>query len=497
MSALAIHLTRTVAGLLVIMSMILTPASALAAPPDQGRQTHIVQAGETLYSIASRYGVTVEAIMAANDLTNANYIYVGQRLIIPGGAGGPAGDGWGQGGRHVVQAGETLTSIALRYGTTVTALATANGLSNADYVYVGQVLNVPGESREPEGNKDHGSDWGQNKCQKAYVVRAGDTLSSIAWQYRTTVNELIRSNDLKSDLIYQGQRLCVPGGGEIGPQKPDYSDRGKPEQPQGPAYGQPGYDGAHGREGAPVPGQPGYVAPGYSGVPAPAPAPGYEVTPATTVAPPVVVVPAIPQWVGSQTASNADPDGITTLLVMTHDTKDLNIVIQSCDGKFTARGVSGVYFEFSWIPTFAFRFIPGGDYLVWIENKPSQIAKVHVDPGFRTLVEFKYEIVSVPIPPTPGGWIGDVVQNTSGTKPLGVASILQVRTGAIGNIIRVTAGTFEGKCITGTKVELGPGACEMGGLSAGTYRVFLDGTDIAVDIYLDGVGTAQIDFRHV
>jgi len=211
----------------------------------------------------------------------------------------------------------------------------------------------------------------------------------------------------------------------------------------------------------------------------------------------VVVVPAIPQWVGSQTASNADPDGITTLLVMTHDTKDLNIVIQSCDGKFTARGVSGVYFEFSWIPTFAFRFIPGGDYLVWIENKPSQIAKVHVDPGFRTLVEFKYEIVSVPIPPTPGGWIGEVVQNTSGIKPIGVASILQVRTGAIGNIIRITAGTYEGKCITGTKIELGPGACEMGGLTAGTYRVFLDGTDIAVDIYLDGVGTAQINFRHV
>jgi LysM repeat protein len=496
MSALSIHLTRAVAGLLVVMSLVLTPASALAAPPDQGRQTHVVQAGETLYSIASRYGVTVEAIMAANDLTNANYIYVGQRLVIPGGMDGPArDDGWGQGGRHVVQAGETLTSIALRYGTTVGALATANGLNNADYVYVGQVLNVPSGSSKPEGDKEQKPDWSQNKCEKIYVVRAGDTLSSIAWQYRTTVSELIRSNDLRSDLIYQGQRLCVPGGGEIGPQKPDYSDHGKPEQPQCPTQGRPGYDGAR-PDCAPVQGQPGYVAPGYSGAPAPAPA--YEVTPATAAAPvSVVVVPAIPQWVGSQTASNADPDGITTLLVMTHDAQDLNIVIQSADGKFTGRGVSGVYFEFSWIPTFAFRFIPDGDYLVWIENKPSQIAKVHVEPGFRTLVEFKYEIVSVDTPPTPGGWIGDVVQNSSGTKPLGVASILQVRTGAIGNVIRVTAGTFEGKCVTGTKVELGPGACEMGGLSAGTYRVFLDGTDIAVDIYLDGVGTAQIDFRHV
>ena len=259
MSALSIHLTRTVAELLVIMSMVLTPASALAAPPDQGRATHVVQAGETLYSIASRYGVTVEAIMAANDLTNANYIYVGQRLVIPGGSDGPAhDDGWGQGGRHVVKAGETLTSIALRYGTTVGALATANGLNNADYVYVGQVLNVPGESRAPAGDQVQEPDWGKGKCEKIFVVRAGDTLTSIAWQHRTTVNELIRTNDLKSDLIYQGQRLCVPGGGEIGPQKPDYSDHGQSERPQCPVQGQPGYDGARGQDCAPVQGQPGH-----------------------------------------------------------------------------------------------------------------------------------------------------------------------------------------------------------------------------------------------
>jgi LysM repeat protein len=505
MSTLSVRITRIVAGLLVAMSMILTPASVLAAPPDQGGPVHVVQAGETLSSIASRYGVTVEAILAANGLTDPNYVYVGQRLIIPGGSDGPARDGWGQGGQYVVKAGETLTSIALRFGTTVAALAAANGLSNADYVYVGQVLSVPGGSREPQGDKQPAGDWGKDGCEKSYVVQAGDTLSNIAWQRRTTVNELIRANDLKSDLIYQGQRLCLPGGGGIGPQQPGYQPGPQAPVPGQPGYGLPGSNGAPlpgqpgygvpGYNGAPLPGQPGYVAPGYST--APAPPPGYEVTPATTVAPPVVVVPAIPQWVGSQTASNADPNGITTLLVMTHDVSDTKIVIQSCDGKFTARGISGVYFEFSWMPTFAFREIPGGDYLVWIEDQPSQIAKVHVDPGFRTLVEFKFEIVSVPIPPTPGGWIGDVVRNTSGTKPIGVASILQVRTGAIGNIVRITAGTYEGKCITGTKIELGPGACEMGGLNAGTYRVFLDGTDIAVDIYLDGRGTAEIDFRHV
>ena len=83
MSALSVHITRTVAGLLVVMSLILTPASALAAPPETGGAVHIVQVGETLSSIASRYGVTVEAIMAANGLANP-------KISLPSEAGAPA-----------------------------------------------------------------------------------------------------------------------------------------------------------------------------------------------------------------------------------------------------------------------------------------------------------------------------------------------------------------------------------------------------------------------
>jgi LysM repeat protein len=533
-------------GVLIVASMLLFPAGALAAPETWGETVHVVQWGETLSLIASRYGVTVEAILAANDLHNPNFVYVGQRLTIPA-PGHPGG-----GGRHVVAPGETLTSIAFRYSTTVAALAAANGLSDTDFIYVGQVLDVPGGYSSAPAPVSEG-------CNNYYAVQWGDTLSGIAWRHQTTANALMQSNGLYSDFIYQGQRLCVPPGGVawepstpasqygyytvspgdtlaaiasrfgvsqasivqannlsspsfiyieqrllivgtsatvVGPPQATLS----PVPAFPPEYVPP--QAAMGEAPAPPPS---YSPPGTYVQPvsmAPAPAPGYyppEAMPETGMALPrsrePVVIRSEPMWTGSQTAISVDPDEITTLLVMTHEAEKLDVMIRSADG-FVARGVTGVYYEYSWIPTFAFRGIPGGDYEVWVEGKPSRIVKAKVEPGQRTLVEFKWKVVSTDLIVSPAGWVGEVVENTSGTEPIGVASILVVRTGAIGNKIRVTApGGYEGICITGTKLEYGPGACDVGGLNAGTYQVILDGADIAVEVYLDGVGNATVEFR--
>jgi LysM repeat protein/Tol biopolymer transport system component len=198
-------------GLLVVISMLLVPAGALAAPEASGETVHVVQWGETLSLIASRYGVTVEAILVANGLADPNFIYVGQRLVIPT-PGSP-----GEGGRHTVAPGETLTSIAFRYGTTVAALAAANGLSETDLIYVGQVLSVP-------GGVSPGPVPISGGCANYHTVQWGDTLSGIAWRYQTTANALMQANDLYSDLIYQGQRLCVPPGGvALPPARPSYT----------------------------------------------------------------------------------------------------------------------------------------------------------------------------------------------------------------------------------------------------------------------------------
>jgi LysM repeat protein len=549
-----------IVGVLIVASMLLFPAGALAAPNAWGETVHVVQWGETLSLIADRYGVTVEAILAANDLHNPNFVYVGQRLTIPA-PGHPGG-----GGRHVVAPGETLTSIAFRYSTTVAALAAANGLSDTDFIYVGQVLNIPGGYSSAPSPSRKG-------CDNYYQVQWGDTLSGIAWRHRTTANDLMQSNGLYSDFIHQGQRLCVPPGGvayepsappshydyysvrpgdtlaaiasrfgvsqtsivqannltnasfiyveqrllivgtstpvvsprQVGPAPAPPPGYVPPQTTMGPAPAPPPeYVPPQSSVGtAPAP-PPGYSPPGAYVQPVsmgPAPAPGYyppETMPETGVTLPrsrePVVIRAEPMWTGSQTAISVDPDEITTLLVMTHNGEKLDVMIRSADG-FVARGVTGVYYEYSWIPTFAFRGIPGGEYEVWIEGQPSKTIKAKVEPGQRTLVEFKWEVVSTKLIVSPAGWTGQVVENTSGTEPIGAASILVVRTGAIGNKIRVTApGGYEGICITGTKPEHGPGACDVGGLNAGTYQVILDGADIAVEVYLDGVGNATVEF---
>jgi hypothetical protein len=201
-------------------------------------------------------------------------------------------------------------------------------------------------------------------------------------------------------------------------------------------------------------------------------------------------------WTGSRIAHNPDPDGITTLLVLTDEGKEgLDVMIRSADG-FVARGVTGVYYEYSWVPSFAFREVPGGEYEVWVEGEPSRVIEAKVDPGWRAVVDLEWKIVTPGPVVTPGGWIAEVVDNSSGMDPIGAFSILVVRTGGIGNKIRITApGGYESHCITGTKPEHGPGACDIGGLNAGTYQVNLDGTDATVELYLDGIGSAVVEFR--
>jgi LysM repeat protein len=103
---------------------------------------HVVSRGDTLYAVARRYGTTVNAIVQANSLRNSNWIYVGQRLVIP--ATTAASSTSSSGSVHVVQRGENLYRIALHYGTTVQALALANNLSNTSLIYTGQRLVISG-----------------------------------------------------------------------------------------------------------------------------------------------------------------------------------------------------------------------------------------------------------------------------------------------------------------------------------------------------------------
>jgi LysM repeat protein len=131
---------------LLVLIVVLGLAMGLATPAfAQTSAVHIVQRGENLFRIALRYGVSLNALAQANGIVNTRRVYVGQRLVIPG-RGSSSASSSSSSGVHVVQRGENLFRIALRYGTSVQALAAANNIANASRVYVGQRLTIPGSS---------------------------------------------------------------------------------------------------------------------------------------------------------------------------------------------------------------------------------------------------------------------------------------------------------------------------------------------------------------
>lgn len=123
------------AGETVCRQWSVAPTPAPAAP-SASPVYHVVSWGETLSSIAARYGTSWQALQAANGIANANVIYAGQRLVIRGGSSTASTAARS----YTVRAGDTLSSIAARYGTSWQQLAAKNGLRNPSLIFPGQRL---------------------------------------------------------------------------------------------------------------------------------------------------------------------------------------------------------------------------------------------------------------------------------------------------------------------------------------------------------------------
>jgi LysM repeat protein len=116
--------------------------TATSAPPSSGPTAYVVQPDDNLFRIALRFNTTVEAIAEANGIANPRLIRVGQTLTIPAGGGQqpPA-----SGTTYVVQPGDNLFRIALRYNMSHRRLAEYNGITNPSNIYVGQVIQIPSQ----------------------------------------------------------------------------------------------------------------------------------------------------------------------------------------------------------------------------------------------------------------------------------------------------------------------------------------------------------------
>ncbi|NLY10566.1 MAG: LysM peptidoglycan-binding domain-containing protein [Firmicutes bacterium] len=180
-------------------------------PPNfQGRYT--VRAGDTMFLIARRFGVSLNALIAANpQIPNPNIIFPGDVLCVPGTPSGgrvPASCPPGFQGRYSVRPGDTMFLIANRFGVSLNALIAANPhISNPAVIFPGDVLCVPGT---PSGGRVPAS------CppgfNNRYTVRAGDTMFLIARRFGVTLNALIAANPhiTNPNIIFPGDVLCVP-----------------------------------------------------------------------------------------------------------------------------------------------------------------------------------------------------------------------------------------------------------------------------------------------
>lgn len=199
--------------------------SAVAAPLVGGRaaatdRVIVVQPGQTLSHIAAREGVTVARLVRLNNLADPNRIYAGQRLKVSSDGPAPASPDRGRAAAtHRVSSGETLSGIALRYRSTVSAIARANHIANVGLIYAGQRLRIPGESG---AGTRRGAGAGERRGDVApgttiHRVGYGETLWGIARRYGSSVPAIVSANGIaNASFIRAGQLLRIPGANGVG-----------------------------------------------------------------------------------------------------------------------------------------------------------------------------------------------------------------------------------------------------------------------------------------
>ena len=167
--------------------------------PNEGETIYYtVKWGDTLTALARKYGTTVQSIVDLNNIANPNLIYVGQKLLIKTNSSAEQEEVI-----YTVVRGDTLSQIALKYGTTVSSIVALNNIPNPNLIYPGQkfVIKTTGENTD------------LHDCNHIlYLIKWGDTLTSIARRYGVTIQSIVEENDIVNpNLIYAGSllRICL------------------------------------------------------------------------------------------------------------------------------------------------------------------------------------------------------------------------------------------------------------------------------------------------
>ena len=215
----------------IATSVVADPTLAAAAAP----ATYVVRSGDSLYGIANRNGVSIDALLAANKLTLRSVILPGMTLTIPGGtpaatpsttvpapttaprATTPAAPAT-PARTYTVQAGDGFYRIAARLGVSLDSLLAANKMTRTSVIRPGMQLVVPAGAPLPAAptTSTPAPTTTTPSTALTYVVRSGDSLYRIADRLGVALQALLDTNRIqKSSVIYPGMRLTVPAGGHL------------------------------------------------------------------------------------------------------------------------------------------------------------------------------------------------------------------------------------------------------------------------------------------
>jgi len=224
---------KTTLGSTVRAAVAAASATTVAKTQSATPSTYTVKAGDTVSSIAGRHGLATASVLALNGLGWKSLIFPGQVLKLTTGNTAPAPSAPSQattGGRYTITKGDTISSIAARFGVSTQAVLSANGLSWSSIIYPGQTIAIPGtvlaaeqvSSVTPTPTPAAPAPAAEPTTpvvstpapviNTSYLIKSGDTISSIAKKFNVSIQAILSANGLSwSSIIYSGRTLTIPG----------------------------------------------------------------------------------------------------------------------------------------------------------------------------------------------------------------------------------------------------------------------------------------------
>ncbi|KRG10968.1 LysM peptidoglycan-binding domain-containing protein [Staphylococcus sp. NAM3COL9] len=190
----------------IIATVIGTSAiAAVTSVNADAATTYKVKSGDSLWSIANKYDISISKLKSLNNLTS-NVIFPNQTLKVSGSTNTSSGS------TYTVKSGDTLSGIAAKNGTTYQKIMSLNNLSSTN-IYPGQKLKMSGTASTGGSSSSGVTSSGSTMT---YTVKSGDSLSAIAVRYGTTYQKIMSLNGLSNTNIYPGQKLKVSGTAATG-----------------------------------------------------------------------------------------------------------------------------------------------------------------------------------------------------------------------------------------------------------------------------------------